>query len=109
MMRVVVLDDYQGVARNSGPWERLGNEATLDFVHTHLVGGELVKRLAGAEVVVAMRERTTFDAELLRACPAMRLLVTTGMHNAAIDLETAHTMGVTVCGTAWGRPARPPR
>jgi phosphoglycerate dehydrogenase-like enzyme len=103
-MQVVVLDDYQDAARESGPWERLGETTSVDFVHTHLVGDELVQRLAGAEVVVAMRERTTFDAGLLRACPAMRLLVTTGMYNAAIDLETAHAMGITVCGTGWGQP-----
>ncbi|MEU5591735.1 D-2-hydroxyacid dehydrogenase family protein [Streptomyces sp. NPDC020298] len=48
----------------------------------------------------AMRERTPFDAEFLRRLPRLRLLVTTGMRNASIDLATAAAQGVTVCGTA---------
>jgi phosphoglycerate dehydrogenase-like enzyme len=47
-----------------------------------------------------MRERTPFDAELLRRLPNLRLLVTTGMRNASIDLEATTAAGVTVCGTA---------
>jgi phosphoglycerate dehydrogenase-like enzyme len=110
--RIVVLDDYQDVARGFGPWRDLGPDTVVDAVTSHLVGGELVDRLAGADVVVAMRERTAFDADLLRALPGLRLLVTTGMANAAIDLAAAAECGVTVCGTgglasptaelAWG-------
>jgi phosphoglycerate dehydrogenase-like enzyme len=64
---------------------------------------ELVAALAGAEVVVAMRERTRFDAERLARLPDLRLLVTTGMANAAIDLDAAAANGIVVCGTG-GRP-----
>jgi phosphoglycerate dehydrogenase-like enzyme len=60
---------------------------------------DLVRRLAGSEVAVAMRERTPFPAEVLAGLPALRLLVTTGMKNAAIDVEAARTRGVLVCGT----------
>jgi phosphoglycerate dehydrogenase-like enzyme len=64
---------------------------------------DLVAALAGAEVVVAMRERTRFDAERLARLPDLRLLVTTGMANAAIDLDAAAANGIVVCGTG-GRP-----
>lgn len=60
----------------------------------------LVAELADCEIVVAMRERTPFDAALLRRLPRLRLLVTTGMRNASIDLAAAQAQGVTVCGTA---------
>ena len=61
--------------------------------------------LAGHEVVVAMRERTPFGAELLASMPDLKLLVTTGMVNASIDLEAAREHGITVCGTgALGHP-----
>ena len=46
-----------------------------------------------------MRERTPFGAELFARLPRLRLLVTTGMANAAIDLDAATAHGVTVCGT----------
>src|SRR3954451_415827 len=46
-----------------------------------------------------MRERTAFDAERLDRLPDLRLLVTTGMANAAIDLDAAARNGLVVCGT----------
>jgi phosphoglycerate dehydrogenase-like enzyme len=59
-----------------------------------------------------MRERTPFPRALLERLPRLRLLVTTGMRNAAIDLQAAADRGVLVCGTgglpyptaelAWG-------
>jgi phosphoglycerate dehydrogenase-like enzyme len=97
--RVVVLDDYQDVARRFGPWNDLGPTFTLDVVTEHLDGRELVDRLTGADIVVAMRERTAFGRTLLGALPDLRLLVTTGMANAAIDLAAAAELGITVCGT----------
>ena len=52
-----------------------------------------------------MRERTPFPRQLIEALPQLRLLVTTGMVNRAIDLEAAKARGVTVCGTpSFGNP-----
>ncbi|WP_432001842.1 D-2-hydroxyacid dehydrogenase family protein [Streptomyces sioyaensis] len=56
--------------------------------------------IGDCEIVVAMRERTPFPASLLARLPRLRLLITSGMRNAAIDLEAAARNGVTVCGTA---------
>jgi phosphoglycerate dehydrogenase-like enzyme len=99
-VRVVVLDDYQQVALESGPWERLAGRCDVVALSDHIADtGALVAALAGAPVVVAMRERTPFDAERLARLPYLRLLVTTGMANAAIDLDAAAANGVVVCGT----------
>jgi phosphoglycerate dehydrogenase-like enzyme len=46
-----------------------------------------------------MRERTPFDSERFRLLPGLKLIVTTGMANASIDLAAARAAGVTVCGT----------
>jgi phosphoglycerate dehydrogenase-like enzyme len=98
--RVVALDDYQDVVRSCGPWERLDGRIDLEVVTEHLADAdELVARLAGAQVVVAMRERTPFDEHLLARLPDLELLVTKGTWNAAIDLEAAARHGVTVSGT----------
>ena len=59
----------------------------------------MVAALAGAEIVVAMRERTPFTAARLARLPDLRLLVTTGMRNASIDLAACAEQGITVCGT----------
>ncbi|GAA2228524.1 D-2-hydroxyacid dehydrogenase family protein [Kitasatospora cystarginea] len=49
--------------------------------------------------MVVMRERTPFPASLLARLPRLRLLVTSGVRNASIDLAAAAAHGVTVCGT----------
>jgi len=103
-VRVVVLDDYQQVALASGPWERLAGRCAVETITEHIADTDaLAAALAGAQVVVAMRERTRFDAERLARLPDLRLLVTTGMGNAAIDLDAAAANRIAVCGTG-GRP-----
>jgi phosphoglycerate dehydrogenase-like enzyme len=64
-----------------------------------------VAALRDAEVVVAMRERTRFDRALFARLPDLKLLVTTGRANAAIDLRAAAEHGVTVSGTGGPRSA----
>jgi phosphoglycerate dehydrogenase-like enzyme len=105
-MRIVVLDDYQRVARDLGPFDSLTGD-TVEVLHEHLAGpDELVAALSGAQVVVAMRERTPFPAEIFDRLPELRLLVTTGMVNAAIDLAAAAAHGVTVTGTVMAGSSR---
>jgi phosphoglycerate dehydrogenase-like enzyme len=95
-MRVAVLDDYQQVARELGPWDGLD----VDFFTDHVAGDDaLIARLEPYEVVVAMRERTPFPRLRLERLPNLRLLVTTGMGNAAIDMAAAADLGIVVCGT----------
>src|SRR5690606_22416050 len=59
----------------------------------------LVQRLEPFDVVVAMRERTMFTDEIFARLPRLRLLVTTGMRNAAVDVRAAAARGITVTGT----------
>ncbi len=99
-VRVAVLDDYQDVARAFADWDSLGDRVELTVFTDHVDDAVLVDRLAGFDIVVAMRERTPFPAAVLDRLPRLRLLVTTGMANAAIDLTAAGRRGVTVCGTS---------
>lgn len=97
-MRVAVLDDYQQAAHHFADWQSL--DAEVVFLHEHLADTHaLVEALHGYDAVVAMRERTPFTEERFARLPNLRLLVTTGMANAAIDLAAAERHGVTVCGT----------
>jgi len=99
-MRVAILDDYQRVALASADWSAVRSLADIDVFTEYIERTEaLVRVLEPYDVVVAMRERTLFDASRLGQLPRLRLLVTTGMMNAAIDLEAAAARGVTVCGT----------
>jgi len=101
MTRVAILDDFQQVAVQIVDWAAALPGADVTSFADHLVDEDAVAaRLAEFDVVVAMRERTPFRRSLLARLPRLRLLVTTGMRNAAIDLAAAAELGVTVCGTA---------
>jgi len=108
MSLITVLDDYQSVALTSADWSAVQAAHTVDVITEHIADRtELVRRLAHSDIVVAMRERTPFRADLLEALPALQLLVTTGMANASIDLAAAAGHGITVCGTGGSGNAMP--
>ncbi|HEY7200919.1 MAG TPA: D-2-hydroxyacid dehydrogenase family protein [Candidatus Dormibacteraeota bacterium] len=101
MIQLAVLDDYQRVAGRMADWAAVAPDAAVTFFPDHLADEDAVAaRLAGFDAVVAMRERTPFPRSLLARLPRLRLLVTTGMRNASIDLAAATELGITVCGTA---------
>lgn len=101
MIRVAILDDYQRAALEVADWSPLDGRAELT-VFDRLLGdeNEVAEALADFDVIVAMRERTPFSETVLRRLPRLRLLVTTGMRNSAIDVAAAEHLGVMVCGTA---------
>ena len=95
-IRVAILDDYQGVAASLAPW----GDSALDLelkVYREPVRDEdqLVEWLADCDAVVLMRERTPLPRRVVERLPGLRLVVTTGMGNSAIEPG----LGVTVCGT----------
>jgi len=96
---IAVLDDYQQVAAACADWERIP-DAEVTFFADHLDGLDgVAERLQGFDIIGIMRERTPFPAALLERLPNLRLLVTTGRHNAAVDVAAATALGITVCGT----------
>jgi phosphoglycerate dehydrogenase-like enzyme len=101
MHSCAILDDYQNVALSVADWRPLESKVKVQVFNEHVADREaLAKALAGFDVIVAMRERTPFDAWLFDRLPQLKLLVTTGMRNASIDLAAAAKRGVTVCGTS---------
>jgi phosphoglycerate dehydrogenase-like enzyme len=103
--RVALLDDYQGVAMGMADWASLGPRADVQAFHDHIRDdAPLLRRLAPFDAIVAMRERTPFPARILGGLPRLRLLVTTGMSNAAIDLDAATRFGILVAGTDGQAP-----
>jgi phosphoglycerate dehydrogenase-like enzyme len=99
--RIALLDDYQSVALRMADWQSLPADVEVVAFRDHLAGPDAVAaRLADFDVVMALRERTPFPRGLLERLPRLRLLVTAGMRNAAIDLAAAADRGIVVCGTA---------
>jgi phosphoglycerate dehydrogenase-like enzyme len=100
MLRIAVLDDYQYVAATYADWSRVPEPVEAVEFAEHVDDPDaLVRRLQPFDVVVAMRERTAFPRSVLERLPDLRLLVTTGARNPAIDVAAAAELGITVCGT----------
>lgn len=96
-MKIAVLDDYAHAALRLADWSGLG-EVTV-FSDTLSDQDALASRLEPFDIVCLMRERTPMPASLLARLPRLRLIVTTGPRNFAIDSAAAAAQGITVCGT----------
>jgi phosphoglycerate dehydrogenase-like enzyme len=99
-LRCAILDDYQNVALSMADWSSVANDLDIKVFNEHLgTPDNVIAALQGFAVVCAMRERTAFPRSVIAALPDLKLLITTGMRNASIDLEAAQARGVVVCGT----------
>lgn len=98
--KVAILDDYQHVAFTMADWSSLHDKITVDVYDETLADEDaLVRRLEPYPVICAMRERTKFPASVLDRLPNLKLIATTGMWNAGIDVAHAKKKGITVSGT----------
>jgi phosphoglycerate dehydrogenase-like enzyme len=107
-LSIAVLDDWQSVARDVVDWTVLNPIGEVSFLHQYPADTQtMVERLKDFNVICVMRERTIFDDALLSQLPNLKLLVTGGMRNAALDLKAAARLGITVVGTDSYKYAAP--
>ena len=100
MIKVAVLDDYQEVFEQIIDIEKF--EGKYDFKvfnEPFLNENEAMVALEDFEALFIMRERTPITKSLINALPKLKYIMTSGMRNNAIDLETAKKNKITVCGT----------
>ena len=100
MIKVAVLDDYQEVFEQIIDIEKF--EGKYDFKvfnEPFLNENEAMVALEDFEALFIMRERTPMTKSLINALPKLKYIMTSGMRNNAIDLETAKKNKITVCGT----------
>lgn len=98
--RCAVLDDYQEVVLSLADWSGLRDRLDVKVFNWSLGGNaEVVKALQDFDIVFLIRERTPFPREVIANLPKLKLIVTMGVLNAAIDIEAAKEKGVTICGT----------
>ncbi|WP_315701034.1 MULTISPECIES: D-2-hydroxyacid dehydrogenase family protein [unclassified Bradyrhizobium] len=108
-LRCAILDDYYDTALSLADWPKLGDRLDVTtFVHPFASEQAAASALADVDVVCAMRERTPFPRPLIEALPKLKLLITSGMRNAAINMDAAKARGVIVCGTQYGRDPTAP-
>jgi D-3-phosphoglycerate dehydrogenase len=108
-LRCAILDDYLDLALNVADWARLADRVDVTVFKHHFPNQEAAaSALKDFEIVCAMRERTPFPRALFAELPKLKLLLTSGMRNAAIELEAAKERGVVVCGTQWSQDPTAP-
>ncbi|MDQ0656759.1 D-2-hydroxyacid dehydrogenase family protein [Paenibacillus sp. W2I17] len=99
-LRCAVLDDYQNVALTSADWSPLMDQVEIQTFNNYMGSEEkVIQELQDFDIVVLMRERTPFPEKVISQLPNLKLLITSGMRNASIDLKAAEKNGIIVCGT----------
>ncbi|OMF08209.1 D-2-hydroxyacid dehydrogenase family protein [Paenibacillus sp. FSL H7-0942] len=99
-LRCAVLDDYQNVALTSADWGPLRDQVEIQTFNNYMGSEEkVIQELQDFDIVVLMRERTPFPEKVISQLPKLKLLITSGMRNASIDLKAAEQNGIIVCGT----------
>jgi phosphoglycerate dehydrogenase-like enzyme len=102
LFRIAVLDDYQNVALSMADWSVLDGQATVTVFNDHLSDSDaVVARLQPFDVVCVMRERTPMTREVISRLPRLRLIASTALRNASIDLEAAAELSIEVVHTGY--------
>ena len=100
MIKVAVLDDYQNAFSQIINTENYKDKFEFKVFHEPFVDEkEAIVELEEFEALFIMRERTPITKSLIESLPKLKYLMTSGMRNKAIDLETAKKKNIIVCGT----------
>ncbi len=98
MMNIVVCDDVDGAFENSGELDRARAAASVVvYNQAPQTREELLDRLQGVSIALAIRDRTAFDRETLEGLANLRFIASTGPHR--IDLKAATELGIVVSTT----------
>ncbi len=99
-LNVAILDDYQNVSHLFANWESLNDKIEIDVFNTY-IGKErnLSKILFKYDVLCLMRERTPLPRTLINKLPNLKLVITSGMWNASVDIEALKIRKIIYCGT----------
>ncbi len=99
---IAILDDYQNVALSMADWSSLDGRTAITVFNDHLQDASgVVARLQPFDIVCVMRERTPMTRAVIERLPKLRLIASTAMVNASIDLKAAKEHGVEVAHTGY--------
>ena len=100
MLNVAVLDDYQNVTKKFGNWSKLENKINLTIFDKYFDNSdELIKCLSDVDILCLMRERTVLSSSIINKLSKLKLVITTGMWNPSVDINSLTKRKVVFCGT----------
>src|ERR1700709_2666139 len=108
-LRCAILDDYINLTLDITDWSKIQDRVDITVFNQPFASTEAAaSALKDFEIICAMRERTPFPRALFAALPKLKLLITSGTRNAAIDMEAAKDHQVVLCGTQFARDPTAP-
>ena len=107
VVRIAIPDDYQDIVHRLECFELLRGHEVLRFRAPARDLDHQADRLGGAEVVVAIRERTAFPRALLERLPQLKLIALVGRHSSVIDFDACKELGIAVASGSSASPVAP--
>ncbi len=100
MIKVAILDDYQNVSQEFVDLKKLSGEYEIKIFNEPFNDeNEIIDQLKDFEALLIMRERTKITKNLITNLKKLKYIITSGMRNKAIDLDTARKRKIIVSGT----------
>jgi phosphoglycerate dehydrogenase-like enzyme len=100
MIKVAVLDDYQNAFQQIIEAEKYKDKFDFKVFNEPFADEkEVIVELEDFDALFIMRERTPISKTLIESLPKLKYIMTSGMRNNAIDLETTKKKNIIVCGT----------
>ncbi|MFI5157557.1 MAG: D-2-hydroxyacid dehydrogenase family protein [Sphingobacteriales bacterium] len=101
-VKIAVLDDYQQVAFKFADWSAITAKAEVKIFTNHIADEQaVIERLLPFNILCVMRERTPLNRNILSQLPNLKLIVSTGMRNASIDIKAVEEFGITLKCTGY--------
>ena len=100
MLKVAILDDYQNIFQQFVDIEKLSGKYEFKiFSEPFLDEADAIDQLSDFEALLVMRERTPLTKNLIDNLTRLKFIITSGLRNKSIDLETAKKKKIIICGT----------
>ncbi len=100
MLKVAILDDYQNVSQEFVDLTKFSGKYEIKiFSNPFKDENEVIEQLKEFEALLIMRERTKITSNVINNLKKLKYIITSGMRNKAIDLETAKKNKIIVSGT----------
>jgi len=98
-IRVAVIDDWQNIAAASADWSALQAKAEIVFFQKNFPAGseeEAAIELSGFDVILLMRERSSFREAMLTRLPRLKMISATGAKTPHIDAAYCTENGIVI-------------
>jgi D-3-phosphoglycerate dehydrogenase / 2-oxoglutarate reductase len=106
-MKIAIPDDYQDMVHKLPSYALISHHDVVRYREPAADFEELVRHLADADVVVAIRERVEFSRALLARLPKLKLLALVGRGAATVDFGACTELGIPVSTGKSNSPVAP--